>query len=70
MKKSSVLVSSFLSLGAAGAFAQTTPASAAPEPAFPLTANINLTTKYKFRGQDQGGVTRASTSTLPSCMPP
>jgi len=53
MKKSSVLVSSFLSLGAAGAFAQST-APAAPEPVFPLTANVNLATKYKFRGQDQG----------------
>jgi uncharacterized protein (TIGR02001 family) len=57
LKKKSVLVTSFLSLGAAGAFAQATPAPAAPEPAFPLTANINVTTKYKFRGQDQGGVT-------------
>jgi len=56
MKKKSVLVTSLLSLGAAGAFAQATPAAPAPEPAFPLTANINLTTKYKFRGQDQGGV--------------
>ena len=54
MKKKSVLVTSFLSLGAAGAFAQATPAPAAPEPMVPLTANINLTTKYKFRGQDQG----------------
>ncbi|MEO5882420.1 MAG: TorF family putative porin [Caldimonas sp.] len=53
MKKSSVLVSSFLTLGAASALAQAT-APAAPEPAFPLSANINLTTKYKFRGQDQG----------------
>lgn len=53
MKKSAVLVSSFLSLGAAGAFAQST-APAAPEPVFPLTANVNLATKYKFRGQDQG----------------
>ena len=65
MKKSSVLVSSFLSLGAAGAFAQATPAPAAPEPAFPLTANINLTTKYKFRGQDQGGVTLDATTGMP-----
>ena len=54
MKKKSVLVTSFLSLGAAGAFAQATPAPAAPEPMVPLTANINVTTKYKFRGQDQG----------------
>ena len=32
MKKKSVLVTSLLSLGAAGAFAQATPAPAAPEP--------------------------------------
>ena len=57
MKKKSVLVTSFLSLGAAGAFAQAAPAPAAPEPPAPITANINLTTKYKFRGQDQGEVT-------------
>lgn len=56
MKKSSVLVTSILSFGAVGAFAQATPAPAAPEPAFPLTANISVTTKYKYRGQDQGGV--------------
>lgn len=37
------------------AFAQAAPAApAAPEPAVPLTANVALTTKYKFRGQDQG----------------
>jgi uncharacterized protein (TIGR02001 family) len=56
MKKSSVLVTSILSLGAAGAFAQAAPAApAAPEPMVSgLTANVNLTTKYKFRGQDQG----------------
>jgi uncharacterized protein (TIGR02001 family) len=54
MKKKSALVTSLLSLGAAGVFAQATPAPAAPEPPVPLTANINLTTKYKFRGQDQG----------------
>jgi len=54
MKKKSALVTSILSLGAAGAFAQATPAPAAPEPPAPLTANVNLTTKYKFRGQDQG----------------
>ena len=58
MKKKSVLVTSFLSLGAAGAFAQATPAPAAPEPMVPLTANVNVTTKYKFRGQDQGGSRR------------
>ena len=32
-------------------------AGLAPEPMVPLTANINVTTKYKFRGQDQGEVT-------------
>jgi uncharacterized protein (TIGR02001 family) len=55
MKKKSIIVSSFLSLGAFGAMAQATaPAPApAPEPS-PFSANINLTTKYKFRGQDQG----------------
>ena len=58
MKKKSVLVTSFLSLGAAGAFAQATPAPAAPEPMVPLTANVNLTTKYRFRGQDQADATR------------
>ena len=56
MKKSKALVSSVLTVGAAGAFAQATPAPAAPEPVFPLTANVSVTTKYKFRGQDQGGV--------------
>jgi len=60
MKKSSILVTTFLSLGAASAFAQSTPAPAAPEPAFPLTGNINVTTKYKFRGQDQGNTKWAS----------
>jgi uncharacterized protein (TIGR02001 family) len=58
MKKSSIIVSSVLSFGAFGAFAQSTApapaaAPAAPE-ASPFTANLNLTTKYKFRGQDQG----------------
>ena len=56
MKKSSALVTPALIFGAAGAFAQATPAPAAPEPAFPLTANVSVTTKYKFRGQDQAGV--------------
>ena len=56
MKKSSALVSPVLIFGAAGAFAQATPAPAAPEPVFPLTANVSVTTKYKFRGQDQAGV--------------
>ncbi|MEP7301925.1 MAG: TorF family putative porin [Caldimonas sp.] len=51
MKKSSIAVSSLLSLAAASVFAQATPP--APEPS-PFTANLNLATKYKFRGQDQG----------------
>jgi uncharacterized protein (TIGR02001 family) len=38
----------------AAADAQAAAASAPPSPASPLTANIALTTKYKFRGQDQG----------------
>lgn len=55
MKKKSIIVSSFLSLGAFGAMAQATAPAAAPEPApSPFSANVNLTTKYKFRGQDQG----------------
>lgn len=39
---------------AAAAGAQTAAPAPAPEPVFPLTANIAVTTKYKFRGQDQG----------------
>ena len=35
MKKKSALVTSILSLGAAGAFAQATPAPVAPEPPAP-----------------------------------
>ncbi|MEO8527362.1 MAG: TorF family putative porin [Caldimonas sp.] len=55
MKKKSIIVSSFLSLGAFGAMAQATAPAPAPEPTpSPFSANINLTTKYKFRGQDQG----------------
>ena len=56
MKKTLILLPVLAAI-AAGAQAQTTPAAAAsaPEPAAsPFTANINLTTKYKFRGQDQG----------------
>jgi uncharacterized protein (TIGR02001 family) len=63
MKKKSIIVSSFLSLGAFGAMAQATAPAPAPEPTpSPLSANINLTTKYKFRGQDQGGVSFDSTT--------
>jgi uncharacterized protein (TIGR02001 family) len=55
MKKKSIIVSSFLTLGAFGAMAQATAPAAAPEPTpSPFSANLNLTTKYKFRGQDQG----------------
>ena len=56
MKKKPILVASLLSLTALGALAQATPPAAAPEPS-PFSANISVTTKYKFRGQDQGGVT-------------
>ncbi len=51
MKKKSIIVLSLLSLGAFGALAQT--AAPAPDPS-PFTANVNLTSNYKFRGQDQG----------------
>jgi len=64
MKKKSVALASAIALAVVGAQAQTTPpaapgsqapAAATPEPpASPFTANISLTTKYKFRGQDQG----------------
>jgi uncharacterized protein (TIGR02001 family) len=65
MKKSYAVASTLaLAAAAAAAQAQTTPpatpgsqlpASATPEPpASPFTANISLTTNYKFRGQDQG----------------
>lgn len=53
----SALIALATALSASGAVhAQTTPAPAAePAPAAtsPLTANISLTTNYKFRGQDQ-----------------
>ncbi len=63
-KKSFVLTSaiaSSLAFAALAAQAQTTPAppsgpaaaAASPE-ASPFSANLSLTTKYKFRGQDQG----------------
>jgi uncharacterized protein (TIGR02001 family) len=63
MKKKSYAFASALALAAITAQAQTTPpaapgpqapAAATPEPASPFTANINVTTNYKFRGQDQG----------------
>ncbi len=63
MKKTSCAFASALALAAIAAQAQTAPpaapgpqapAAATPEPASPFTANINVTTNYKFRGQDQG----------------
>ena len=63
MKKKSYAFASALALAASGAQAQTAPpaapgpqapAAATPEPASPFTANVNVTTNYKFRGQDQG----------------
>ena len=64
MKKKSVALASAIALAVVAAQAQTTPpaapgsqapAAATPEPpASPFTANVSLTTKYKFRGQDQG----------------
>jgi uncharacterized protein (TIGR02001 family) len=55
MKKTLILLPVLAALVAV-AQAQTAPAAAAaPEPvASPFTANVSLTTKYKFRGQDQG----------------
>jgi uncharacterized protein (TIGR02001 family) len=70
MKKKSFALASALALAAFAAQAQTTapaapgpqaPAAATPEPpASPFTANISVTTKYKFRGQDQGNTNWAS----------
>ena len=66
MKKISIIACGTLVLGASLAHAQTTTPASAPEAATaaaaaasepaaaPFTANVNLTTKYKFRGQDQG----------------
>jgi len=62
MKKKSLILLPLLVASWIGAQAQTTaapeaPAAAAsaPEPTpSPFTANINLTSNYKFRGQDQG----------------
>ena len=63
-KKMSYAFASVLALAAVAAQAQTTPpaepgpqapaAAASEPPASPFTANVSLTTKYKFRGQDQG----------------
>ncbi len=57
----SCVVASLMAVASQAAFAQATaPAASGPEAAAaaaessPFTANINLTTKYKFRGQDQG----------------
>jgi uncharacterized protein (TIGR02001 family) len=65
MVRPSLIVSPLLAIASLSLHAQTTPpaapspqapaATATPEPpASPFTANISLTTKYKFRGQDQG----------------
>lgn len=62
MKRTLILLSVLVAV-AAGAQAQTAPAPAAsaPEPAAsPFTGNINVTTKYKFRGQDQGNTNWSS----------
>jgi uncharacterized protein (TIGR02001 family) len=56
--KKSILLSVFLSLVVGIAHAQTAApaeaASAAAPEASPFTANVSLTTNYKYRGQDQG----------------
>ena len=63
MKKISLFVLPFLALASVCAQAQTAPAAPAapasapaPDPTFlsAVTGNINLTSNYKFRGQDQG----------------
>ena len=61
MKKTSLILLPALLVAFVSAQAQSTapmaaPAASAPEPAPapPFTGNINLTTNYKFRGQDQG----------------
>jgi len=48
-----VLATALSASGAALAQATTDAAAAAPAPASNLTANVSLTTNYKFRGQDQ-----------------
>src|SRR6202142_524713 len=62
MKKKSLILLPLFAAVCIGAQAQTTEAAApaaaaasAPEPTpSPFTGNINLTSNYKFRGQDQG----------------
>ena len=65
MIRPTLIVSPLLAIVSLGLQAQTTsPATLSPQvpdasvtaepPASPYTANISLTTKYKFRGQDQG----------------
>jgi uncharacterized protein (TIGR02001 family) len=64
MLRPSLILSPLLAIVSLSLQAQTTPpaapgpqapAAATPEsPASPFTANVSLTTKYKFRGQDQG----------------
>ena len=56
MKTASLALLPIAAFATTLAFAQQTAAPAAPaaEPPFALTGNINLTTNYKFRGQDQG----------------
>ena len=61
MKKMSLVLLPFLALASVCAQAQTAPAApaaaaSAPDPTFlsAVTGNINLTSNYKFRGQDQG----------------
>jgi uncharacterized protein (TIGR02001 family) len=55
MKKISLVLVPVLAgiLGAAQAQTAAPAAAPAPDPS-PLTANVNLTSNYKFRGQDQG----------------
>ena len=63
MKKNSLFLLPLLAIACVGAQAQTAPAAPAapasapaPDPTFlsAVTGNINLTSNYKFRGQDQG----------------
>ena len=70
MKKKSLAVGAMLALAVVLAQAQSTPpaepgpqaaaAAASEPPASPFSANIAVTTKYKFRGQDQGNTNWAS----------
>ena len=57
----SPIVAAALACSAIAAGAQTAvPTAPAAEPPLPLTANITVATKYKFRGQDQGNTRWAS----------